>query len=47
VAVDQPRARAYVTNFNDDTVTVINTLNNQVIGSPIPVGDGPVAIAVF
>jgi YVTN family beta-propeller protein len=37
--VDVPRARAYVTNANDDTVSVIDTRTNQVIGSPITVGE--------
>ena len=32
--------RAYVTNFNDDNVQVIDTASNTIIGLPIPVGDG-------
>ena len=32
--------RAYVTNFNSDTVSVINTRTNTV-AKTIPVGDGP------
>jgi YVTN family beta-propeller protein len=40
------RDPAYVTNASDDTVSVIDTRTNQVIGSPIAVGDGPVAVAV-
>ena len=38
--------RAYVTNYNDGTVTVINTLDGTVIGDPIPVGTGPASVAV-
>lgn len=36
---------AYVTNFDDDTVSVINTATNTVIGL-IPVGPGPRGIAI-
>jgi YVTN family beta-propeller protein len=33
---------AYITNFDDNTVSVIDTATNTVVGSPIPVGnDGP------
>ena len=35
----------YVTNFDGDTVSVIDPTTNTVIGSPIPVGDGPEGIA--
>jgi len=45
VAVDLPRARAYVTNENDGTVSVINTNTNQVIGT-ILVGNSPIGVAV-
>jgi YVTN family beta-propeller protein len=38
--------RAYVADLGDDSVTVIDTATNQVVGAPIPVGDGPFAIAV-
>lgn len=47
VAVDPRRARAYVANFFDDTVSVINTNNNQVVGSPITVGNNPVGVVAF
>ena len=36
----------YVTNFNDDTVSVIDTNTNSVIAT-LPVEDGPVGIAYF
>ena len=36
---------AYVANMNDDTVTPIDLVNNTA-GAPIPVGDGPTAIAI-
>ena len=38
--------KAYVTNVNDDTVSVIDTATNAVVGSAINVGDVPVAIAI-
>ena len=38
--------KAYVTNFNPDTVSVIDTATNAVVGSPIPVGDDPFGIAI-
>ena len=37
--------RAYVTNFNSNTVSVINTATNTVIAT-IPVGSGPQGVAV-
>jgi YVTN family beta-propeller protein len=37
---------AYITNFSDNTVSVINTKTNTVIGSPISVGANPFAVAV-
>ena len=37
--------RAYVANFSDDTVSVIDTGTNRVVGT-IPVGSGPTAVAV-
>ena len=33
---------AYVTNGNDNTVSVINTATNAQVGQPIPVGNGPI-----
>ena len=38
--------KAYVTNANADTVSVINTATNTVVGSPITVGDVPFGIAI-
>ena len=38
--------KAYVTNQNANTVSVIDTATNAVVGSAIPVGSGPVAIAI-
>ncbi len=35
----------YVTNLLDDTVSVIDTTTNTVIGNPIQVGDEPIDIA--
>ena len=35
----------YVTNSFDDTVSVIDTTTNTVVGNPITVGDGPNGIA--
>jgi YVTN family beta-propeller protein len=37
---------AYITNFGDNTVSVIDTATNTVVGSPIPVGRGPFGVAV-
>ncbi len=37
---------AYITNENDNTVSVIDTATNTVIGSPIPVGNNPYGVAV-
>src|SRR5216684_5142829 len=38
--------RAYVANFSDNSVSVINTGTNQVVGSPITVGDSPLFLAL-
>ena len=38
--------RAYVTNTNADTVSVINTATNLVVGSPIAVGINPNGVAI-
>jgi hypothetical protein len=35
---------AYITNTNGDTVSVIATATNTLLGSPIPVGPGPNAV---
>jgi YVTN family beta-propeller protein len=46
VAVTPDGSKVYVANFNDNTVSVIATATNMVIGSPIPVGLRPVGVAV-
>ena len=46
IAITPDCTRAYVTNFNDDSVSVINTSTNTVIGSSIPVGSNPFGIAI-
>ena len=38
--------KAYVTNQNANTVSVIDTATNAVVGPAIPVGSVPVAIAI-
>ena len=38
--------KAYVVNQNANTVSVINTATNAVVGSAIPVGSVPVGIAI-
>jgi len=37
---------AYVTNSNDNTVSVIDTASNKAVGTPIPVGNSPLGVAV-
>jgi len=37
---------AYITNYSSNTVSIIDTAINAVIGSPIPVGTGPCGVAV-
>ncbi len=37
---------AYTVNYDEGTVSVINTATNQVVGNPIPVGEEPEAIAI-
>ncbi len=37
--------RAYVINSNDNTVSVIDTATNTVVGEPIVVGSGPLSVA--
>jgi YVTN family beta-propeller protein len=46
VAVNPAGTRAYVTNRLSDVVSVIDTATNTVLGSPIAVGDNPLAVAV-
>lgn len=36
----------YTGNYSDDNVSVIDTATNQVVGSPIPVGEGPYSMAI-
>jgi YVTN family beta-propeller protein len=36
----------YTGNYEDDTLSVIDTATNQVVGSPIPTGSGPDSIAI-
>ncbi len=36
----------YTGNYNDSTMSVIDTATNQVVGSPIPTGSGPDSIAI-
>lgn len=38
--------KAYVANSGDDTVSVVSTQDNAVLGLPIPVGAGPQAVAM-
>ncbi|MEU9480463.1 beta-propeller fold lactonase family protein [Streptomyces sp. NPDC048191] len=45
-AAQAGRSLAYVTNFGADTVSVVDTATNTVIGQPITVGDAPVGVAV-
>jgi YVTN family beta-propeller protein len=42
---DPVNDRMFVTNALDNTVSVIDTNTNMVIGSPIPVGEEPSSIA--
>ncbi|MEO3760658.1 Ig-like domain-containing protein [Mycobacterium sp. B14F4] len=44
-AVSPDGARAYVTNFDSNTVSVVDTARNTVIAT-IPVGTGPLGVAV-
>jgi YVTN family beta-propeller protein len=37
---------AYIANGNDNTVSVIDTATNTVVGAPLAVGFGPIAVAV-
>jgi YVTN family beta-propeller protein len=45
VAFSPDGTRAYVANFGDDTVSVINTATSTV-SKTLTVGDGPVGVAV-
>jgi YVTN family beta-propeller protein len=47
VAPASARAQnAYITNQASNTVSVIATATNTVVGSPVPVGNGPQGVAV-
>src|SRR4051812_3951689 len=37
---------AYIANSRSNTVSVIDTASNTVVGTPIPVGNGPEGVAV-
>src|SRR6478736_3291816 len=41
-----PPGRAYVANYGSNTVSVIDTTTNTVLGAPIPVGSSPDAVGV-
>ncbi len=45
LAYDSDNKEMYVTNFEDKTVSAIDTSKNQVVGNPIPVGNQPFGIA--
>ena len=36
---------AYVTNDGDNTISIISTATNTVLGTPIPVGTNPTSVA--
>lgn len=36
----------YTGNYDTDSVSVIDTATNQVVGAPIPIGDGPYSMAI-
>jgi len=44
MAYDPVNKRMYLTNNADDTVSVIDTTTNNVVGNPIKVGDVPAGI---
>lgn len=46
IAFDPQNLHAYVTNTDDNTVSVIDTITNTIVGDPIPVGRGPSYIAI-
>jgi YVTN family beta-propeller protein len=46
IAITPDGTKAYVANQNANTVSVINTATNAVVGSAIGVGDGPLDIAI-
>ena len=46
IAITPDSTKVYVTNTSSDTVSVIDTATNAVVGSAIGVGDGPLDIAI-
>ena len=46
IAITPDGTKAYVTNQNANTVSVIDTATNTVVGSAIPVGSAPFGIAI-
>ena len=46
IAITPNGAYAYVTNYKNNTVTIIDTFNNKIVGSPIAVGTEPVDVAI-
>ncbi|WP_278314758.1 YncE family protein [Lolliginicoccus levis] len=46
MAVTPDGAAVYVTNADDDTVSVIDTATNTVTGAPVPVGGAPLGVAI-
>ncbi|HEU4461415.1 MAG TPA: beta-propeller fold lactonase family protein [Solirubrobacterales bacterium] len=49
LALIAPQAMAryvYTGNYDDSTLSLIDTATNQVVGSPIPTGNGPDSIAI-
>ena len=46
VAVTPDGKHVYVANFQSSNVSVIDTAANTVVGTPIPVGNGPIAVAI-
>jgi YVTN family beta-propeller protein len=46
VAITPDGKRVYVANNSSNDVSVIDTLNNTVMGFPIPVGSGPAGVAI-
>src|SRR5262245_29628679 len=43
---EQAAPFAYITNSGDNSVSVLDTASNTVVGAPIPVGTGPRGVAV-
>ncbi|AKJ10800.1 hypothetical protein ABB07_12480, partial [Streptomyces incarnatus] len=41
-----PGPNAYVTNYGDNSVSMIDTATNSIVGSPIPVGANPFDVAI-